>query len=72
MKDLPTESLELYDQEEEEIPTSMELALREAMEEQGVELPTERDTRRSSRRRRRRGDRVQDDIIARTLRTHND
>jgi small subunit ribosomal protein S1 len=67
MKDLPTEALDLYDEDEEEAPTAMELALREAMEDQGIELPTGRGDRRRKKQSRRRRDRVQDDIIARTL-----
>jgi small subunit ribosomal protein S1 len=72
MKDLPTEDLDLYGDEEEEVPTSMELALRQAMEEQGVEFPPKQDTRRGKKRSRRRRDRVQDDIITRTLHAHKD
>jgi ribosomal protein S1 len=71
MKDLPGDEYGWYDEEEEEMPTAMELALREAMEEQGVDLPTGRDQRRrrpKSKRRRR----EQDDIIERTLRDHRD
>jgi transcriptional accessory protein Tex/SPT6 len=72
MKDLPTENLDLDDEDVEELPTSMELALRNAMEEQGIELPPKRSTRRGKRGSKRRRDRVQDDIIARTLRAHQD
>ena len=71
MKDLPTGQLQLYDDEdEEEIPSSMELALRMAMEQQGVALPSRRNARRRKKRSKRSRDRVQDDIIARTLHTH--
>jgi small subunit ribosomal protein S1 len=71
MKDLPKDDY-ILDEEEEEGPTSMELALRYAMEEQGVDLPIKEDTRRRRKKSRRRYDRTQDDIVARTLRTHHD
>jgi ribosomal protein S1 len=70
MKDLPMDDY-VVDDEAEEIPTAMELALREAMEEQGVELPTERGSRRRKKGKKRRN-RVQDDIIYRTLEGHRD
>lgn len=67
MKDLPAEQIVL-DQEEEELPSSMELALRQAMAYDGdPELARRRLTRRDRRERQRR-DREQDDIISRTLR----
>jgi transcriptional accessory protein Tex/SPT6 len=71
MKDLPTDQY-VMDEDEEEGPTSMELALRYAMEEQGVDLPVKPDTRRRKKKSRRRYDRMQDDIVSRTLRTHQD
>jgi small subunit ribosomal protein S1 len=71
MKDLPTDDYVL-DVEEEELPTSMELALREAMDEQDVVLATKDSGRRRRGKSRRRYDELQDDIIARTLRTHQD
>jgi hypothetical protein len=71
MKDLPTDDYVL-DEDVEELPTSMELALRYAMEEQGFDLPIKQDTRRRKKKSRRRPDRMQDDIISRTLRTHQD
>ncbi len=72
MKDLPTDEY-AFEEEEEEAPTAMELALRNAMEAQGVELPSSGDSRRRRKRKpRRRQDRLQDDIIARTLRTHQE
>jgi len=71
MKDLPKDDY-ILDEDEEEGPTSMELALRYAMEEQGVDLPIKEDTRRRRKKSRRRYDRTQDDIVARTLRTHHD
>jgi small subunit ribosomal protein S1 len=70
MKDLPTEHYAMYDEEEEDIPSSMELALREAMDQEGITF-TDRDSgrrRRKSKRRRERED--QEDIIYRTLRGH--
>ena len=69
MKDLPMDDVYI-DENEEELPTSMELALREAMEEQGVALPSTKDTRRRKKGSRRRRDQIQDDIISRTLRGH--
>ncbi len=71
MKDLPADEY-VVDAEAEEVPTSMELALRAAMEEQGVELPTKQDNRRQKARSKARHERIQDDIIVRTLRTHRE
>ena len=71
MKDLPTEEYVIED-EAEEIPTAMELALREAMEQQGVDLPTGRENRRRKKKSKRRYDEMQDEIISRTLRTRRD
>ncbi len=68
MKDLPTEHYEVG-VDEEEIPSSMELALREAMEEEGIPFPVKDSGRRRKKSKRRR-DRTQDDIIRRTLRNH--
>ncbi|MGD2205838.1 MAG: S1 RNA-binding domain-containing protein [Anaerolineae bacterium] len=65
MKDLPNVD---YATEEEDIPSSMELALRDALEEQGVQLPAQQRKRHS----RQGHHQVQEEIIARTLRTHND
>lgn len=70
MKDLPTDEYVL-DEEEEEVPSSMELALRVAMEEGGMELPSKPPPRRHRKKsKKRRYDRVQDDIISRTLHGH--
>jgi small subunit ribosomal protein S1 len=69
MKDLPTDDY-LVDEEEEELPSSMELALRSAMEDQSVDLPGGKDSRRRRKRSKRR--RRQDDIIARTLYSHQE
>jgi len=75
MKDLPTDAY-LIDEEEEELPTAMELALREAMEADGVDLPTGREQsrrrRKSKSRRDRDRDALQDEIISRTLASHRD
>jgi small subunit ribosomal protein S1 len=71
MKDLPAERYELVE-DQDDLPSSMEVALRSAMEDEGMEFPTSRrssDRRKKSRRRR---DRVQDDIIYRTLRERYD
>jgi ribosomal protein S1 len=70
MKDLPMDDY-VTDEEIEEMPTAMELALREAMDEQGVELPTSRESRRRKKKSKRRYDEIQDDIIERTLRGHH-
>jgi ribosomal protein S1 len=70
MKDLPADDTFL-DDGEEDLPSSMELALRAAMEENGAPLPPKRDTRRRKKGDRRR-DRIQDDIISRTLDSRRD
>jgi small subunit ribosomal protein S1 len=70
MKDLPTDEY-VTDEEEEELPTAMELALRAAMEEEGVELPHKQDRRRKKKSRRK-YDPMRDEIISRTLATHNE
>ena len=71
MKDLP--SVEYQSAEEVDLPSLMELALREAMEEQGVDLPMGKARRqRQKGKKRRRYERERDDIIERTLRTHHD
>ena len=71
MKDLPTDAY-VVDEEEEELPTSMELALKAAMEIQGVDLPMEQDSRHRRRKSKRRHAELQDDIISRTLATHKE
>lgn len=68
MKDLPTEPARLED-DGDDTPSPMELALRAAMEQYGVALPMKEDSRRRKKARRSR-DRVQDEIIERTLRSH--
>ncbi len=54
---------ELEDEEEEEVPTAMELALRRAMERTVVEAPQRTKSRKQQRR-------YQEDIMSRTLRDH--
>ena len=69
MKDLPTESYAM-DDEEEELPSSMELALRSAYGDEDLPLPPKQTSRRERRRSKHRRDQAQDDIISRTLRGH--
>jgi small subunit ribosomal protein S1 len=71
MKDLPTDQYEM-DEEEEELPSSMEWALRMALENEGIPLPPNKSSKRRQKKGKRRRSRVQDDIIARTLSTHQD
>ena len=71
MKDLPTEAY-MVDEDEEELPTAMELALRAAMGEEGMELPAKQQGRRRKKKGRRRYDPMRDEIISRTLATHQD
>lgn len=72
MKDLPSDEYVIPGEEEEDIPTAMELALREAMEDQGIDLPYGRDESRRRRKSKKHRDRIQDDIIERTLRNRPD
>jgi ribosomal protein S1 len=72
MKDLPGDDYQSYIEEDDDTPTAMELALREAMEEQGVDLPNTRDQRRRKKSKRRRRDDIQDEIISRTLESHRE
>lgn len=69
MKDLPTEQYEV-EPEAEEMPSSMELALREAMDNKGVSVPTKQESARRQKSSRQPRASVQDEIIARTLRSH--
>jgi small subunit ribosomal protein S1 len=71
MKDLPTDEY-MIDEDEEELPTAMELALRSAMGEEGVELPVKQQGRRRKKKGRRRYDPMRDEIISRTLATHQE
>lgn len=66
MKDLPNETAFVQPDTAEDVPSSMELALRAALEEEGYDFPPKRDTRRRKKSRRYR-DEIQDEIIARTL-----
>lgn len=66
MKDLPSETAFVQADMAEEVPSSMELALRAALEDEGYDFPVKRDTRRRKKSRRYR-DEIQDEIIARTL-----
>jgi len=71
MKDLPTDDYVAED--DDQVPSVMELALRAAMEEQGIDLPTTSRTKRRKKKKKgkkRRYDRMQDEIIERTLRSH--
>jgi ribosomal protein S1 len=72
MKDLPGDDYQSYIEDDDDTPTAMELALREAMEEQGVDLPNTRDQRRRKKSKRRRRDDIQDEIISRTLESHRE
>lgn len=67
MKDLPTDEYRV-EEEEEELPSSMELALRFAMDEQGIDLPEKGEGRWRKKKMKRRYDPEQDEIISRTLR----
>jgi small subunit ribosomal protein S1 len=68
MKDLPTDRL-VIDEDEEDVPSSLELALRAAMDDEGMEEFPQKNPRRRKKSRRQR-DQLQDDIIARTLDAH--
>jgi len=73
MKDLPTDEY-LIEEEEDELPTSMELALRAAMGDEDIDMamfPKERGRRRKKKGRRR-YDPLRDEIIQRTLAAHQD
>jgi len=71
MKDLPRVEYRAEEEEVEEAPSAMELALRQAMQMQGVDLPLGK-SRRAKQKTRRRHERMQDDIVSRTLRSHKD
>jgi ribosomal protein S1 len=66
MKDLPTADYQM-DDEVEEIPSSMELALRLAMEQEGLPMPSSKESKRRRRREKQRQRQLQDEIIERTL-----
>jgi ribosomal protein S1 len=69
MKDLPTSDYEI-EEDEEEIPSSMELALRAALDQEGLPMPTEPKSKRHRKKTKRQRRQAQDDIIARTLDSH--
>lgn len=56
-------------EEEDDIPTAMELALRQAMENSGMDLPRRSD-KRSKKRNKKRRRHEQDEIFSRTLKQH--
>jgi predicted RNA-binding protein with RPS1 domain len=61
--------VEVSEQAEEDLPTAMELALRQAMQDSGIEMPMRgKQAKRRSKKNRRRAD--QEDIFARTLQQH--
>jgi small subunit ribosomal protein S1 len=66
MTDLPTDDYQI-DSDLEEIPSSMELALRAAMEQEDMPFVAEKEPKRRRRREKRRQKQLQDDIIERTL-----
>ena len=74
MQDSGAEDVELapltFDQEEEEVPTTMEMAFRQAFDDQLDEDEPPRSTKRRRRRRDRRAQ--QSEIISRTLRYHDE
>jgi ribosomal protein S1 len=71
MKDLPMDDY-MADEEEEDLPTAMELALRAAMEDQGDAPPPKQRGRRRKSKARRGYDPMRDEIISRTLATHQE
>lgn len=72
MKDLPADQY-VMDEAEEELPSSMELALRDAMEREGMPFPPKKEQkRRQKKSKRRQRSWEQDDIISRTLSSHHD
>jgi len=71
MKDLPTDEY-VADEEEEELPTAMELALRAAMEGLNGTNPFKEQDRRRKKKSKRDYDPRQDEIISRTLASHRD
>jgi predicted RNA-binding protein with RPS1 domain len=62
-----TAKAELAQEEDESLPTAMELALRRAMEDSGIELPARVQKKRAKKTRRRE---EREDIFARTLQQH--
>jgi ribosomal protein S1 len=73
MKDLPADQYIVEEDEEEELPSSMELALRDAMEKEGMPFPPKKaQKRRQKKSKRRQRSWEQDEIISRTLSSHYD
>lgn len=70
MKDLPMGNYDV-EIEQEDVPSSMELALREAMEAEGIDYLPSKDNRRRRKKSKRRWDETQDEIISRTLRSRH-
>ncbi len=66
----PAATVQYNDEDDEDMPTAMELALRQAMEKSGMELPSRagKSKRRRSKKKYRRAD--QEEIFARTLQEH--
>jgi small subunit ribosomal protein S1 len=71
MKDLPAPP-PVMDEDTEDLPSSMELALRFAMESEGLSLPPKRHSTRRERKGKQYRSQDQDDIISRTLRGQRD
>lgn len=71
MKDMPADAY-VMDGEQEELPSSMELALRDAMEREGMPPPVKKQQKRRQKKSKRRRTWDQDDLYARTLSTHQD
>ena len=71
MKDMPADAY-VMDGEQEELPSSMELALRDAMEREGMPPPVKKQQKRRQKKSKRRRTWEQDDLFARTLSTHQD
>ena len=71
MTDMPADSY-VADEELEELPSSMELALRDAMEREGMPLPHKKQQKRRQKKSKRRRTWEQDDLISRTLSIHQE
>jgi ribosomal protein S1 len=71
MKDLPADAY-IMDEEQEELPSSMELALRDAMEREGMPFPAKEQQKRRRKKSKRRRSWDEDDIYSRTLSIQQD
>lgn len=71
MKDLPAEAY-VMEGEQEELPSSMELALRDAMEKEGMPMPSKKQQKRHQKKTKRRRNWEEDDLYSRTLSIHQD